>query len=244
MNNKYMHNPLEGNKPELVIDLEKSVGVPVSIIIIHKDRPEYLNILLQSIVVCSQNSSYEIIVVDNGSARETQDFLTDIQKEVKVIRNLKNQYWSAAANHGTRAADPRSKYFIFLHSDVVILNPSWIDLLISVAESNNSGMVGIETASYVVGNQKVDFISEWCMLISRDAFEKIGPWPEILPLVGNSFIMTVKAQIEKIKPQVMKNIIAHHYKIFGVNSNEYEEITEKATAMIPKIYQQVQATEL
>jgi glycosyltransferase involved in cell wall biosynthesis len=239
-----MHNPLEGDKPELFIDLENSVGVPVSIIIVHKDRPEYLNILLQSIVVCSQNSSYEIIVVDNGSGKDTQDFLNDIQKEVKVIRNLQNQYWSAAANHGVRGTDPRSKYFIFLHSDVVILNPSWIDLLISVAESNNSGMVGVETSTYVVGNQKVDFISEWCILISRDAFAKIGPWPEILPLVGNSFIMTVKGQLEGVKPQVMKNIIAHHYKIFGVNSNDYEEITQKAQAMIPKIYQQVQATEL
>jgi hypothetical protein len=82
------------------------------------------------------------------------------------------------------------------------------------------------------------------MLVSREAFDRIGPWPEALPLVGNSFIMTVKAQIENLKPQVMKNIIAHHYKIFGVNSNDYEEITEKATALIPKIYQQVQATAL
>jgi GT2 family glycosyltransferase len=244
MDSNYMHNPLEGNKPELVIDLEKSIGPPVSIIIVHKDRPEYLNILLQSIVVCSQNSPYEIVVVDNGSGKETQDFLTDIQKEVKVIRNLKNQYWSAAANHGVRAADPRSKYFIFLHSDVVILNPSWIDLLISVAEANNSGMVGVETLNYVVGNQKIDFISEWCMLLTRSAFEKIGPWPEVLPLIGNSFIMTVKAQVEGLKPQVMQNIIGHHYKIFSVNNNEYEEMTEKAKSVISKIYQQVQATAL
>ena len=61
----YLHNPLEGNKPELVFNLNESVHEAISIVIVHKDRPEYLNICLQSIAVNSANNSYEIIVVDN-----------------------------------------------------------------------------------------------------------------------------------------------------------------------------------
>jgi GT2 family glycosyltransferase len=241
MANNYVHSPLEGKKPELVIDLENTIGEIVSIIVIHKDRPEYLNICLQSIAVCSQNSSYEIIVVDNGSDLETQEFLDDLEKDVKIVRNKTNIFWSEAANQGVRAADPRSKYFIFLHCDVVILNPSWIDLLVNVSTSNGSGLVGVETSNYLIGNQRVDFVSEWLVMISRDAFNKIGPWQKELPMIGHSFIMTIKAQLNNFKPQVMKNILAHHYKIFNLNINDYERMSEEAAKIIPKIYQQVQS---
>jgi len=146
----YVHNPLEGNKPELIINLNESVNEAISVIIVHKDRPEYLNICLQSIAVNSANNSYEIIVVDNNSGPTTQSFLQDIENDVKVVRNNKNLYWSAAINAGIKAANPNTKYFIFMHSDVVILNPSWMDLFVNVCESNNSGMVGLETSSYYI----------------------------------------------------------------------------------------------
>ena len=84
-------------------------------------------------------------MVDNGSGKESQDFLDDIQGEVKVVRNEKNMYWSAACNKGVQAADKNSKYYIFLHCDVVVLNPAWMDLLINVSEAQHSGFVGIDT---------------------------------------------------------------------------------------------------
>ena len=43
---EYAHNPLEGNRPELNIKLHENTDEQVSIIIVHKDRPEYLNICL------------------------------------------------------------------------------------------------------------------------------------------------------------------------------------------------------
>ena len=59
------HNPLEGDKPELNLSLQSNSEEQISIVIVHKDRPEYLNICLQSIAVTSVNNNYEIIVVDN-----------------------------------------------------------------------------------------------------------------------------------------------------------------------------------
>ena len=129
-------------KNEVKIDLAKAnVQDSVSIVIVHKDKPEYLNIALQSIAVNSINNNYEIVVVDNASGSDTQMFLDDLEKDVKVVRSDKNLYFSAAANHGFRHADKNSKYIIFMHCDVVILNPAWIDLLINVAEANKSGSV-------------------------------------------------------------------------------------------------------
>ena len=203
------------NRNELKIDLAKAnIQDSVSIVIVHKDKPEYLNICLQSIAVNSINNNYEIIVVDNASGPETQTFLDDLEKDVKVVRNDKNLYFSAAANLGFRHANKNSKYVIFMHYDVVILNPAWIDLMINVAEANKSGFVGLESGQYMIGNQKVEFVQEWCLLTTRQCMEKIQLFPEQLPLVGNAFIATLRAQQEGFKPQVMKNNLVHHYKSF------------------------------
>jgi glycosyltransferase involved in cell wall biosynthesis len=239
-----VHNPLEGDRPEMTIKLHENSEDHISIIVVHKDRPEYLNICLQSIAVTSFNNNYEIIVVDNGSGKESQEFLKDIESEVKVVRNEKNLYWSAACNKGVQAADKNSKYFIFLHCDVVILNPAWIDLLVNVSEAQQSGFVGIDTQAYMMGNQKVEFLQEHVLLITREAWGDIGPWPEELPQVGPSFIMTMKAQNRGHKPQIMKNQIVHHYRIFSLDISDFERMTEQAMTILPKILSDVQSQSL
>lgn len=244
MSKNYVHNPLEGEKPQLVFNLEDCVGEAVTIVVVHKDRPEYLNLCLQSIAVNSRNNIYDLVVVDNNSGPESQAFLDEIESEIKVIRNRKNLFWSEAVNLGVQESDQRSKYIIFMHSDVVILNPSWIDLFVNVAEANQSGMIGLELGNYYMGNQKVDFVQEWCMLMTRSGFQKIGPWPTQLPMIGHAFIMTIKAQLAGLKPQVMKNNLAHHYKIFGLDVNDYEKMTEDAYKLLPKIYHQTQTRSL
>src|SRR5581483_4245255 len=139
------YSPLEGDRPELTIPLHDGTEEQLSIVIIHNDKPEQLNILLQSIAVTSFNNNYEIIVVDNNSGKESQDFLSAVEEDgVKVIRNEKNLFWSAAANKGAAAVSKNSKYIMFMHHDVVVLNPAWIDLMINVSESQQSGMVGLE----------------------------------------------------------------------------------------------------
>lgn len=238
------YNPLEGDRPELTVKLHENTEEHVSIIIVHKDRPEYLNICLQSIAVCSFNNNYEIIVVDNASGQESQDFLNEIDGEVKVVRNEKNLYWSAAANKGVQVADKNSKYFIFMHCDVVVLNPAWIDLLINVSESQQSGFVGIDTQSYRMGDQKVEFLQEFLLMLTRDTWDEIGPWPEQLPQVGPSFIMTMKAQNRGCRPQIMKNQIVHHYRIFSLDISEYERMTEQAMSVLPKLLNDVQSRPL
>jgi glycosyltransferase involved in cell wall biosynthesis len=247
------HNPLEGSRPEIVVNLHSGSEEQVSIVVVHKDRPEYLNICLQSIAVTSFNNNYELIVVDNGSGKESLDYLDSLGDEVKVVRNEKNLYWAVAANKGAQAADKNSKYIIFLHCDVVVLNPAWIDLLINVSESQNAGMVGVELQSYFMQQQKVDFVQEYCVLFTRECWETIGPWDarynpaaqpgkefDGLPQIGTSFIMTMKAQMKGFKPQVMKNPIIHHYKIFSLDINEYEKLTERAMSEIPRMLRDVQ----
>jgi GT2 family glycosyltransferase len=235
------HNPLEGERPELSVKLHDTTDEHLSIVVVHKDRPEYLNICLQSIAVTSFNNNYEIIVVDNNSGKESQDFLSEIEGEVKVVKSDKNLYWAAACNKGAAAADKNSKYIVFLHCDVVVLNPAWIDLLINVSEGQQSGMVGVESQSYMVGTQRMEFLQDYTLLFTREAWSNIGPWPEELPQIGGSFILTVRAQSAGYKPQIMKNPIVHHYKVFSLETSEFERMTEQAMVTIPKLMTDLQS---
>ena len=230
------HNPLEGERPEIKFNLHDGTEEQVAIIVVHKDRPEHLNICLQSIAVTSSNSNYELIVVDNASGPDSQQFLDAIEKTgVKVIRNSKNLYWSAAANAGAAAADKNAKYFIFMHCDVVVIHPAWIDLLINVAEGYDCGMVSTEMGSYFFQNQKMEFLQEWCCLFTRKCWEDIKPYPEQLPLIGHSFIMTYRANHKGYKAQMVKVPICHHYRIVSADYNELELLQEQAVVTIPKL---------
>jgi glycosyltransferase involved in cell wall biosynthesis len=239
------HNPLESatGAPELTINLNDGSNEQVSIIVIHHKKPEYLNICLQSIHVCSHLNNYEVIVVDNNSDdQETSDYLDVLQDEgMKVIRNTTNKYWSAACNQAVAAADPHSNYFIFLHADTVVLDPAWIDVLVNISASKGAGIVGMELGEYYIQKQRAQFIQEWCMLMSRQCWNDCGPWPEDLPLVGMSFIMTLRAQVKGHKPQSSGNKLIHHYKSFSIDPSEFEKICEKGLATLPKMMQQVKA---
>jgi GT2 family glycosyltransferase len=223
----------------MTIDLHDGSTEQVSIIIPHKDRPEFLNICLQSVHVMSNLNNYECIVVDNGSGKETQDYLEVLQDEgIKVIRNEKNHFWSKACNQGVAAADPNSKYFVFLHADTVVLDPAWLDVLINISEGHNAGIVGTQIHSYYIQKKKVDFVQEWCMLMTRQCWNDIGPWPEELPFVGMSFIMTLRAQLKGHQPQATGNSLVHHYKAFSMDPSEYERMSEQAMGVVGRLMQQ------
>lgn len=231
-------NPLESpsDKPTLSFNLNDGSNEQVSIIVVHHNRPEYLNICLQSIHAMSNLNNYEVIVVDNASDQETQEYLEVLQQEgIKVIKNKTNEYWSKAANQGVAVADPNSKYFIFMHADTVVLDPAWIDVMVNLSESRSAGVVGTNLHAYYIQKQQVNFVQEYCMLVSRRCWDDIGPWPEELPLVGMSFIMTLRAQYKGHTPQAIGNNIVHHYKAFGMDPSEYERMCEQAMGIVGKL---------
>lgn len=230
-------NPLEA-QPEMIVNLHQGSNEKVSVIIVHHNRPDHLNICLQSIHVLSNLNNYEVIVVDNNSDKLTQDFLDQLEKQdIKVIRLKENMYWSAAANIGAKAADPDSKYLIFLHDDTVILNQTWIDMLVNTAVGQESGMIGAEMAEYFFpsSNQKIKYPKEWCLLITRDCWNDIGPWEEELPLIGASFIFSLKCTAHGYKPRAITHRIVHHYHKPTINPNLFNKMAVEAMGKVTKM---------
>ncbi len=220
---------------ELTIDLHDGSDDKASLIIIHKDRPEHLNLCLQSIAITCVNNAYEIIVVDNASGKDSQPLLDEIHDNFKLIRNSQNIFWGPASTKGVEIADSKSKYLVFLHSDVVFLTNGWLDNLINIAESIKAGIVGVEVHQYYLEGKKLDYVREWCMLITRECWQNIGPFPPSLPQFGTACYMTCKAQSKGYVPQVYKGKTAHHFNLFSLDVNEWERLIEKAHLEIPRL---------
>ncbi len=232
---------------DLQLKMTPETDEQVSIIIVHRDKPAYLNIALQSIAVTSLNNNYEIIIVDNGSeTQDAQDFLEDLeQQDCKVVRTKENVWWAKAANMGAKAASKNSKYMIFLHHDIVVLNPAWIDMLINVSESQDSGLVGVSMSAYgmddVNGKKtQIDFVEEWCMLTTRECWQDCGPFAEKLEQVGAPFMYTMSAQWHNYKPQVIRNPLVHHYGVFAMDISDLERFNDKAGTLIPELMRETQ----
>ncbi len=105
----------------------------VAITICHKDRPENLNILLQSIRISSKENDYEIIVVDNNSSsKESQDFLNKINQfdDIDVVFQDQEFKFTQSLIEGTKHVSEDSEYLIFSHEDNIVLHKTWIDFLI------------------------------------------------------------------------------------------------------------------
>ena len=110
----------------------------VSIIIVHHDEPEYLNILLQSIKVCSLEHDYIINVIDNNSKEQKSiNFINNLKsrKDINIIENDSEISFRECLYKGIEESE-ESDYFVFSHSDNVILNKQWLDYMIGLFIDN------------------------------------------------------------------------------------------------------------
>lgn len=85
-----------------------------------------------------KNFSYEIIVVDNGSTDDTLKVLSSTK--VKIIKNKKNLGFAKANNQAVKIA--QGEYFLFLNSDMELINSSLIDMFNFIKNDPQIGLIG------------------------------------------------------------------------------------------------------
>ncbi|MBM4145211.1 MAG: glycosyltransferase [Nitrospira sp.] len=141
------NNPLLAEERRLFIEtLRKEVfgthTAPVSIIIPTYNNYDLTLSCIEAIRKTADAVPYEIIVVDNGSADMTPEYLFQEQAagRIRTVINKENLGFSKANNQGAKVA--KGKYLLFLNNDT-IPQPHWLEEMFRIAESDkNIGIVG------------------------------------------------------------------------------------------------------
>ena len=116
----------------------------VSIIMLTRDHVEYLKTCIESIYEKTTYKNFELIIVDHCTVqKEALKYLQEIQNKydnIKVIRKEGEFNYSYLNNEAVKMA--KGKYFIFLNSDIKIITPNWIELMLGYARQEHIGCVG------------------------------------------------------------------------------------------------------
>ena len=111
----------------------------VSVIVPAYNHIEHTLTCLRAIAVCGAERPFEVIVVDDCSADDSERILPQIGG-LHYLRNAQNLGFIGACNAGATAA--RGEWLVFLNNDTAV-QPGWLDALIDTFEAQaDVGLVG------------------------------------------------------------------------------------------------------
>lgn len=94
---------------------------------------------LEHLIEHTDDSLYELVIVDNASPDETPALLDRLEGNVRVITNDTNRGFAVACNQGAWAA--RGDHLVFLNNDTEP-GPGWLEPLIGALATGDADVVG------------------------------------------------------------------------------------------------------
>ena len=176
-----------------------------SVIIPVLDNLACTRLALESVLANTASEAYELVVVDNGSAKGTREYLEALaarNRHVRAIRNDRNEGFAAACNRGLEAAV--GEILVLLNNDTIV-PPGWLPGLRAHVHEPDNGIVGAVTnrcggeaqtpTSYRTYGEmrafarqraeehagqarEVAVVEMFCAGIRRGVFEAVGPLDE------------------------------------------------------------------
>jgi len=105
----------------------------MSIVLVCWNNKEYLDPCLRSLYECGLHSSFDVVVVDNGSTDGSQQMLMDKYPDVKLIQNEGNVGLAKASNQGIKVTNGR--YVLLLNNDTLV-NRASLDMLVEFLDAH------------------------------------------------------------------------------------------------------------
>lgn len=107
--------------------------VDMSIVLVCWNNKAYLDPCLKSLYEGGLKSSFDVVVVDNGSTDGSQQMLAEKYPQVKLIQNAGNVGLGKASNQGIEATSGR--YALLLNNDTLVNGPA-LDVLVEYLDAH------------------------------------------------------------------------------------------------------------
>lgn len=192
----------------------------VSIIIPVRNKWVYTYNCLVALAQNTHNVFFEVIVVDDASVDQTVKLLARI-KNIKIIRNKKNEGFIKACNKGAMIAD--GKYLLFLNNDTLVIQ-GWLPTMVNLFNQylkvgavgakllfpngtlqESGGIIWQDASGWNYGRdddpdkwyynyvKEVDYCSGSCLLVKKKIFHKLGGFDEFFcPAYGEDSDLCLK----------------------------------------------------
>lgn len=160
---------------------------PISIIIVTYNALSYVQTCLQSLSKTDYKNK-EIIVVDNGSSKETVDYLKKAKTRNlinKLYLSEVNTYFSGGNNIGALISSKKSEYLVLLNSDIEIKNPDWLKVM--MANKPDKGILSFGKVDIPVVRP-----DGWCFMVDKKTFFELGKLNEFYQMNWSITELTAK----------------------------------------------------
>jgi GT2 family glycosyltransferase len=118
----------------------EELNLDMSIVLVCWNNLDYLEPCMVSLFEGEIRSTFDVVVVDNGSTDGSQAMLAKKYPQVQIIQNKGNVGLGRASNQGIEATSGR--YILLLNNDTIVDGPS-LDAMVDFLESNSeAGAVG------------------------------------------------------------------------------------------------------
>jgi len=107
--------------------------VDMSIVLVCWNNKDYLDPCLKSLYEGGLKSSFDVVVVDNGSTDGSQQMLAEKYPDVKIIQNEGNVGLGKASNQGIEATNGR--HVLLFNNDTLVDGPS-LDVLVEYLDAH------------------------------------------------------------------------------------------------------------
>jgi GT2 family glycosyltransferase len=216
------------------------IGEPAaSIVVVSFDSLLYTRMCVETVLANTHAPAFELIVVDNGSADGSSEYLEALaarDPRVSLLANEENAGFPAACNQGLAVA--RGEHLVLLNSDTMV-PAGWLSRLVAYLVAGDAALVGPVTNR--IGNEAEvmtgydtygDFLREagaratssqgkafeiqtltmFCLAMRRDAWQAIGPLDEsygVGTLEDDDYSM--RARQAGFRLLCAEDVLVHHF---------------------------------
>lgn len=205
----------------------------VSIVIVTYNALDYVRLCFTSLAKTNYKNK-EVVVVDNNSSAEVKRYLKEAKKK-KLIDVLHlspvNTYFTGGNNIGASLSSERSKYLLFLNSDIEIRDPDWLNILLENVPKG--GIISFGKVDVPVVRP-----DGWCFMVDKKTFKHLGGLNEYYKMDWGITEFTAKVLHAgyKVKSIVNPNNFVYHFGQKSRPKRRPKEFHKMSVSQVIKLF--------